>query len=318
MFTLGSEETFLPPYFDQRPPIAKEIQEAIDGALRANDEGAIWHLMDSFQANEQVLATITDSVYRTKVVKDDSQQHCEIFMVPVICDYIQELGPDNPAWPLVAADLNKTLNLSFEPGMGLALFQGVTPFDSVAAYTPSVWQAHLNRATARAEPAFAKYTSEEIALPPNAPKLGFITMAGIRSNRWPDIQPPSFLSHTRSRTIIQHTLAMALPDACNSSDSMPIVIAAQRAQFAITDGINFWISQLHEKVGILGYVVQPSLQAIDVTKITLKLAGRKPFYTQFVIRSHQIGPQGVADVLSMLSALAENLESTEQSVVKPH
>ena len=52
----------------------------------------------------------------------------------------------------------------------------------------------------------------------------------------------------------------------------------------------------------------PSLATRDVVKVTLKLRSKQVELTQFTLRLHQIGTQGLSDVLSMLQQIAPMLD----------
>ena len=89
----------------------------------------------------------------------------------------------------------------------------------------------------------------------------------------------------------------------------PIVLTPERIPFAIADGVSLWLNKLHESVGIEGWTVMPSGVASDVVKITLRLESDEVALTQFSLRLHQIGNQGLHDVLSMLQHLAPMFEN---------
>ena len=65
-----------------------------------------------------------------------------------------------------------------------------------------------------------------------------------------------------------------------------------------------WLQCLHARVGITGYTVNPSSVDRDVIEVTLQLQDDAAGRTQFQLRRHQVGHQGIATVLAGLHALA--------------
>ena len=89
----------------------------------------------------------------------------------------------------------------------------------------------------------------------------------------------------------------------------PLVLAPERVQFAITDGIVLWLMKLHAMFPILGWTVSQSIAASDVVKFTLHLADSAVRLTQFTVRMHQIGMQGLNDITIGLAGIAPNMET---------
>jgi hypothetical protein len=61
-------------------------------------------------------------------------------------------------------------------------------------------------------------------------------------------------------------------------------------------------------VPITGWIALPLQASSDVVKITLALASEEVPFSQFTLRKHQLGMQGLDEVLAMLNALAPMLD----------
>lgn len=74
------------------------------------------------------------------------------------------------------------------------------------------------------------------------------------------------------------------------------------------DAISLWLVELDEAVGIAGWSVNLTKNSSDVVRITLLLRSEEVPATQFVVRRHQVGAQGLQDILSVLASTATYFE----------
>ena len=86
-------------------------------------------------------------------------------------------------------------------------------------------------------------------------------------------------------------------------------LTPDRVQYAVADGLCLWLHLLNEAVPLKGWSASPIASTPDVVRITLQLESTDVPWTQFTIRKHQIGLQGLDAVLQMLTALAPCLDS---------
>jgi hypothetical protein len=150
--------------------------------------------------------------------------------------------------------------------------------------------------------------TEQVSLPDEAPRLGFVVIGRSTQKGWRELPSANGLMDKRLKDVVKYCLQIQAPTPPSFMAPAPIVLVPERIQFSITDGISLWLNKLNETVGIEGWMVMPSLAARDVVKVTLKLRSKQVELTQFTLRLHQIGTQGLSDVLSMLQQIAPMLD----------
>ncbi len=260
--------------------------------------------MNEQSNNEDAKDTLAEKVSRMAYSHGGRSIYCELFMLPVIALDGTPLLPSSE-WGDVNQAVNEAIEKWFSRDSKVVLFSGVTPYDWVSTWTPKVLRAHLMRLLPKAEKTERiVFYSEDIALPTNAPRLGFITVACSTHRQWPSIPEADSGKDERLKSVIK--LAIQIADKSQDPLSRPpsVVCTPERVRFAVADGICNWLNHLHEHVGITGYTATPSERNMDVIKVTLALKSQDVPLTQFLIRQHQIGNQGVQDVLAILHYMA--------------
>lgn len=282
---------------------------ALNSAISATDEGAIWEIMHGQQHNDEARDVLASLVSRLAFSHENSNIHCELFMLPVISHPTAEITNNNAIWKSVRETAIEALLKWFPRDNKLVVFEGILPMDWISTWTPKVLRGHLERLLPSASSnSVVSFETESIDLPIEAPRLGFITMACSRKGDWPGIPDADTQRDHRLKNVLKFALQISTPAQGNSMSNPPTVLTPERVQYAITDGVALWLTQLHDAVGIEGYAVMPSGKAADVVKITLKLNSESVPYTQFALRHHQIGNQGLQDILGLLQSTAKNLE----------
>lgn len=278
--------------------------DQLDEAVSNTDESAIWRLMDEQSSNESAHEVLTSMVSRQAYVYQERPVFCELFMMPVItmqgCDVI-----NNPqVWKGVRNQVREALGSWFNDDGRTTLFDDITPMDWVTTWRPGVLRAHLERLMPGSSKVRASFTTEQISLPDMAPRLGFVVIGRSTHRAWRDLPASNGLMDKRLKDVVKYCLQIQAQTPSSYMAPAPIVLLPERIQFAVTDGVALWLNKLNETVGIEGWTVMPSLTARDVVKVTLKLRNEQVELTQFTLRLHQIGTQGLSDVMSMLQQIA--------------
>lgn len=290
--------------------IAKSWIDQLDEAIANTDEAAIWRLMEQQSSNEAAHDALTNMVSRMAYVDQQQQTvFCELFMMPVIsmngCDVIN----NGPVWLGVRNQVRQALGNWFNDNGTTTLFDDIAPMDWVTTWTPSVLRAHFQKAIPGNGKVRASFITESVSLPDDAPRLGFVMIVRSTFKGWRELPSANALMDQRLKEVVKYCLQIHAPTPESFMAPTPIVLAPERIQFAIVDGISLWLSKLNEVVGITGWTVMPSLRSRDVVKITLNLRSPEVDLTQFTVRLHQIGMQGLSDILSMLQQIAPMFDS---------
>jgi hypothetical protein len=282
----------------------KSWVDQLDAAVSSTDEPTIWRLMDEQSSNDAAHEALTNMVSRLAYVDQGNNVFCELFMLPVItqqgCNVIEKAE----VWKAIRNQIRETVGHWFNDDGTTTIFDGIAPMDWVTTWRPGVLRAHLEKLIPGKGKVQASFTTEEVSLPDNAPRLGFIIVGRSTRRGWRELPPANALMDKRLREVIKYCLQIHAPTPSNYMAPEPIVLTPERVQFSVTDGVALWLNKLNEAVGIEGWTVMPSLAARDVVKITLKLRSKQVDLTQFTLRFHQIGIQGLSDVLSMLQQIA--------------
>lgn len=282
----------------------KSWLDQLDEAVANVDEQAIWRLMDQQSCSEAAQDALTNMVSRLAYVQQDRNTYSELFMMPVVtmkgCNVIE----NQIVWKGVRNQVREALGSWFNDDGRTTLFDDIAPMDWITTWSPGVLRAHLERLIPGSGRIKATFPASQIALPDDAPRLGFVVIGRTTHRGWRELPAANGLMDKRLKDVIKFCLQIHAPTPSSYMAPTPIVLTPERIQFAIADGIALWVNKLHETVGIEGWTVMPSLTLRDVVKVTLKLRSKQLELTQFTIRLHQVGTQGLTDVLSILQQIA--------------
>ena len=82
-----------------------------------------------------------------------------------------------------------------------------------------------------------------------------------------------------------------------------------RLQFALTDGLCLWLHMVNHAVSITGWTAAPLAASPDTIKLTLAFQDEQVPFTQFTLRKHQVGLDGLQSVLAMLKEIAPMIDT---------
>lgn len=283
-------------------------RDALDVAVRETNEPAIWSILASQQNSDEAHEALANLVGRMAYSHGEKNIFCELFMMPIITEHGCNVINQKDVWKCVRQTTRDALRSWFSKEVGFTLFEGILPMDWITTWRPKILRDHLNRMLPGSAHLSAEFLTENIDLPDHAPKLGFVTMACSSMRGWPEVPEVNASMDKRLKDVVRHALQISVMTPSSMMAPVPTVLPPERLQFSITDGISLWLMKLHEAVGIASWTVMPSIANPDVVKITLRLNDEKVPLTQFAVRLHQIGLQGLNDIMSVLTNTAPHME----------
>ena len=275
----------------------------LNDAIQAGDDHGLWQLLaqhgDQVEAHHKLATQIARLAYSV----GGKPRFSEMFLVPVIDVPSGRVVEDEAAWKHASFCIGEALDSWLPPKVRKTVFGGVRPYDWVGTWRPGVLRSHLHSTVPGGSVKQATFLTETIELPEEAPRLGFICMVLTAERGWPQLPAADTLRDNRFKTVVGMALQPGERAEC------PTVLAPDRMQFAVADGLCLWLHMLNEAVPITGWSVTPLAASPDVVKVTLALESESVRYTQFTLRKHQIGLEGVEAVLAMLHAMAPTIDA---------
>lgn len=284
-----------------RPLDANLWQSQLDEAIRSSNDAQMWDLVrqqgDQEEAHEIVATRLSRLAFRI----DNKSRYSELFLMPLI-DHAGCVVDNADAWKKASHTIGEALDQWLPAKSSKIIFNGVRPFDWVGTWQSKIIRSHLHRAVPGYEQVRLTTVAEKILLPEHAPRLGFVSMVLTSQLGWLSMGQATTLRDKRLRDVVRFSLQ-------GEDDTPPCtVLAPDRVQFAVTDGVCVWLNELNEVVPITGWMVGLVPTTPDVVKITLSLADENVGLTQFTVRRHQIGLRGLDDILCVLNDIAPCME----------
>ena len=278
--------------------VSAQWQVELDEAIRRNDDAGMWDVVARQADQEEAQEAMATLVSRLAFRVDNRPRFSEMFLMPVIAPAGSDLIGNATNWKSASFAVSEALDRWLPTKAFKTVFNGIRPFDWVGTWRPAVLRSHLYRTMPGNAQAKIATVAEDIDYPPEAPRLGFVCMVLTSDRGWPALPDPSTLSDKRLQDVVGYALHH-VEDA-----DMPTILTPDRVQFAITDGVCRWLSELDQSVKVLGWSVSPVASSADVIKVSLRLDSPTVSLTQFTLRKHQIGLRGVDEIMQMLMALA--------------
>jgi hypothetical protein len=274
-----------------------------DNAIQACDEQTLWQLLARHGNQREAYRHFATQVARLTYLVRGSPRFSEIFLVPVIDSASARVMYNDVAWKHASRCIGEALESWLAPKLRKTVFAGIRPYDWVGTWRPAILRSHLHSTVPGSGITQTTFFTEAIELPDKAPRLGFICMVLTSERGWPELPQAGTLRDNRLTAVV----GMALQPRAGADS--PTVLAPDRLQFAVTDGLCLWLQMLHHAVPILGWTVNPIAASPDVLKITVAFAREGVRCSQFTLRKHQIGLDGVQGVLTMLQSLAPTMDA---------
>jgi hypothetical protein len=287
-------------------PDAAWLQHLIQ-AVEQENQTAIWSLMDEHIGNEIAQQLLADEVCRTAAPSQNGTTHTELYLVPVIAPNNCAIFNSREAWDLANLTMQGLIANWFGQYHRIQILDRIFPMEWIAAWDPSDLRRVLGHAKPGSAGPLPVISHALVGLPHSAPRLGFIAMTVTAQGHWPAV-PPESRDDVRFADIARHTLCMASEANGVAPIELPAVLTPDRMQYAFADGACLWVRMLHERIGILGWHVQPTAVKQDSVNILLQLAHDQVPVTFITLRLHQIGAAGFQEVVAQLGMCAPNMD----------
>lgn len=273
----------------------------LDQAIRSGDDQGLWHVLAQHTDQVEAHHRLATQVSRLAYLVGDRPRFSELFLVPVIAAPGTEILNTADVWRQADICINEALQSWLPPKSRKTVFAGIQPYDWIGGWRPNILRCHL-QSTVPGQQMKVTFLTETIDCPVEAPRLGFICMVVTSERGWPRMPDVDTLRDTRFKSVVSYALQ------AGPGSHQPTVLPPDRLQYAVADGLALWLHELHQAVPITGWTAAPITASPDVVKVTLALQSESVPVTQFTMRKHQIGLEGVEGVLTMLQSLAPILD----------
>lgn len=270
----------------------------LDEAIRNNDDDRIWEIVasqkDQIDAHN-VLATL---VPRLAYKIDGKNRYSEFLTIPIIETPGSNVIGNSQLWSAAVYTICDALDVWVSGEIYKTVFNEIRAYDWFGTWRPEVTRGHLTRIMPGSSSNKMTMVTNEIRLPGNAPRLGFICFVATSERGWPRLPDANSARDQRFKDVVSFSL---VDDAIEKA---PVVLAPDCIQFAVPDGICLWLMELHKAIEIQSWSVAPIMTTPDVVTVTLRLNNDEVPITQFTVLKHQTGLQGLDDVMKTLQFLA--------------
>lgn len=284
-----STNAFLPFPFDPE----REVLAALEDA----DDERLWRVVRELPDEDAVLQLVAEEAPRLSHRQRAGAWFSELLLVPVIERTVGQVIANRASWnegEQCFSDAVRAWTVGLEE---YTIFRGISPYEWVAAWEPSMPRQHLLAALPGSTPRFLTFKPGNLVLPDGSPRLGFVAVALRNRRRWPQLPTPDTLRDARFRQVAAQAF-------CRTAVQDVEVLPPDQVSAALADGLCLWLSVLHEVDQITGWDMTPSTAWKDAVKVSLVLGREGAAPVQFHLRKHQVAPVGVDCVAALLGALA--------------
>jgi hypothetical protein len=284
------------------PSSSHQWLSELNRAIQLDDDHGMWRLLEQHQDPVEAHHKLATQIARLAYVVQNRPRFSEIFLVPVLeMERGAQIG-NSKLWRQADLCLGEALDIWLPPKTRKTVFADIRPYDWVGTWRPGILRSHLTSAVPGVRGPKLRFVTEEIECPQEAPRLGFVCIVLTQDRGWPQLPPADTIRDNRFKQVVSYALQGPAGQAA------PTVLTPDRVQFAVADGLCLWLHLLNESVPIKGWTVGQVPSNPDVVKITIALEHETVPFTQFTVRKHQIGLQGLDAVLFMLGSIAPTLD----------
>lgn len=275
----------------------------LNDAIQSGDEPGLWQLLEQHRDPVEAHHCLADQVARIAYAIGDRYRFSEMFLIPVIEAPGTAVLEEDALWRSADHCISEALNIWLAPKTRKTVFARVRPYDWIGTWRPGVLRCHLQSTVPGVKVKQVQFLTETIDCPEEAPRLGFICMVLTSERGWPQLPAADTLRDNRFKSVVSFALQK------REGDAGPTILTPDRMQYSVTDGLCLWLHMVNEAVPITGWSAAPLAASPDVVKITLAFEHDKVPHTQFTLRKHQVGLEGVEAVLAMLRDIAPMLDT---------
>ncbi len=275
----------------------------LNEAIKCGDDQGLWRLLDQHVDPVEAHHKLATQGARLAYIVGDRPRFSEMFVVPIIEAPGTNLLGDDGLWRQADHCIGETLDSWLPPKTRKTVFAGIRPYDWIGTWRPSVLRCHLHSTVPGGQQKKVTFLTETIECPQAAPRLGFICMVLTGDRGWPQLPPADALRDNRFKAVVQYALQQG------EGEFAPTVLTPDRLQFALTDGLCLWLHMVNHAVSITGWTAAPLAASPDTIKLTLAFQDEQVPFTQFTLRKHQVGLDGLQSVLAMLKEIAPMIDT---------
>lgn len=275
----------------------------LNQAIQAGNDLDLWRVIEQHRDPVEAHHKLATQVARLAYVVGDRSRFSEMFLVPVIESAGTRLLEEDKLWRQADQCVGEALDSWLPARTRKTVFAGIRPYDWIGTWRPGVLRCHLHSTVPGGLNKKVTFLTETIDCPEDTPLLGFICMVLTSERGWPQLPAADTLRDNRFKSVVAYALQS------HPKSTPPTVLAPDRMQFSVTDGLCMWLHLLNEAVPIKGWTAAPLAVSPDVVKVTLAFDHEVTPYSQFTIRKHQIGLEGVRSVLTMLQSIAPTFDT---------
>lgn len=286
----------------------------LEEAIGRNDDRAVWQLIALQHDQEDAHDALATRMSRLRYRMAGQMHFAEMFMIPVITEGSNQPNlKDRTRWMSANYAIHEGLDIWKPRRDKLNLSSGFVPLDQMTLWKSEILRKRLLNTVPGQNHEGVKLVVEDIDLPPGAPRLWFLQFVLTSEESWPRVPVYDLRMDERLQQVVRFAITGHGEDA-------PFVLPPESVQNSMADGVCMWLLKLSTQIGIKGWSAVPGVSTPDIIKITLAFAGEEQHLTQFFLRRHQLGAQGLNDCLTMLQGLAPMLDThpiqPEDSAVK--
>lgn len=284
-----STNAFLPSPVDPERKVLAALEDA--------DDERLWRLVRELPDEDAVLQLVAEEAPRLSYRQRAGAWFSELLLVPVIERTVGQVIANRASWNAGEQCFSDAVRAWTGGLEEYTIFRGVSPYEWVAAWEPSMLRQHLLAALPGLTPRSLTFKPEKLVLPDGSPRLGFVAVALRNRRRWQQLPVPDTLRDARFRQVAAQAF-------CRTAAQDVEVLPPDQVSAALADGLCLWLSMLHEVDQITGWDMTPSTAWKDAVNVNLVLGREGAGPVQFHLRKHQVAPVGVDCVAALLGALA--------------
>lgn len=278
---------------------ARWLQD-LSAVITAGDDQALWRVMARHVDPYQAHSTLASEVCRLSYQVTNRSHFCEMFLVPVLQTPGSTLLRNPAVWEQADQCIGDAIDAWLPPRTRKTVFAGIRPYEWIGAWRPTVVQQHLRSTVPGATRGKVNFLAENLELPLEVSRLGFLTMVLTSEHGWPQLPPADTLRDQRFKKVVAGALQEA-PEA-------PLVLAPDHMRHAVTDGLCMWLRHLSGQVYVVGWTASPIASTPDEVAVALTFDHEEVPFSQIIVRKHQVGLDGLDELFVTLEDIAQRME----------
>lgn len=274
-----------------------DAERKVIAALDSGEEERLWEEVRRSWDEDRLMQVLAEEAPRMTHRFRRGLRFSELLLVAVVERDRGAVVGNTAAWKTAEPCLADALGTWLGGPRNHTVFRQVMPYEWIAAWGPSIFREHL---TPRVPPCASNritFHPEQVMLPDEAPRLGFIVLSVTSEKGWPALPVPNTLRDARFRDVVGHAFG------AGAESSAAVVLAPDQVSAALADGVCLWLAMLHDVIGITAWDMSPCASHPDAVRVSLTLEHQDTPLV-FPIRRHQLGPVGVDCIACVLASLA--------------